>query len=90
MTEDLIVFDPKLESGDVALVFKKDGDLLITHNVPEVRAGGVVKGKDAAGFLLAIACTVAMGNEDISSALLVEAARRLEAMSFPAAPGSIN
>lgn len=87
----LISHDHTLAEGDVALVFKKNGGLAIIHKVTEVRETGVIDGqKNAGGFLLALACRVAMEDEVLMGRLIVEAARRLDELEFAAAPATVQ
>jgi hypothetical protein len=85
-----ITTDFSLDLGDVALIFKPDGNLAIKHNVTDVRLTGMVAGKDSGGFLLAIACTIALGNETLSTELIKLASMKLDKQAHPGASGTVQ
>lgn len=81
---DKISHDETLHPGDVAVVFRANGEIQISHNIESVRDTNHIDGaKDGAPFLMAIACLSMIESEADWDRFLSEAARRVAGMNMP-------
>lgn len=85
----IINFNPNLDEGAVALVFRPDR-FRIDYNIPKVRESGEIDDNTATGFLMALATLIAIEDEEGHAKRVIEAARRLEELELPVAPKGVN
>ena len=93
MTDTPLSFssNPKIAKGDVALVFKEDGSIVIQHNVPEVTfTGSITGGTKGAGFVMALAALTLANNEEVFGQALRDAAAMLSGIGKTPTSGSLN
>lgn len=86
----LYTHQTELDPGDVAIVFKANGDIQIAHNIETVRLTNVIDAKNSGGFMMALACLVTVEDEALFQQKLQEAATRLARYSFPDVPDTMQ
>lgn len=83
--------EPQLAEGDVALVFKKTGDIIIQHNVASViKSGKITGGVEGAGFVMALAALELISDEAAYAQAMRDTAARLVSIDGPPTSGAVN
>lgn len=84
-------YDPQLPPGAVAVVFYKDGNAALQHNVAEVvEKRRIEGGPEGAGFVMALAALLMAGDEEVFTGYMRKAAAALYGIGSTPTTGALN